>query len=183
MSEKLVQIDTENTVSTESDKTLWLRIPNEEGMAFIGRCFAQTGTEDLTVFLNGELGMGKTTLSRGIIRGYGHTGSVKSPTYTLVEPYEVGSQQIYHFDLYRLADPEELEYLGIRDYFSQPAIRLIEWSEKGRGLLPVADLDINIEMDGKGRKAQFVAHSEEGLKTMETIKNLVSQSEKALDAR
>lgn len=183
MNETLVQIDGSNSDTVSSKDVLWLKIPDEKGMEFIGRCFAKTDTQDLTVYLNGNLGMGKTTLSRGIIRGYGHTGSVKSPTYTLVEPYEVGSQQIYHFDLYRLADPEELEYLGVRDYFAQAAIRLIEWPEKGRGLLPVADLDINIELDGRGRKAQFVAHSETGLKTIKSIKHLVSQYENTLNAR
>lgn len=174
VNDALVQIDCSNSDTVNSAAVLRLSIPDEKGMEFMGRCFAQTGTQDLTVFLNGNLGIGKTTLSRGIIRGYGHTGSVKSPTYTLVEPYDVGGQQIFHFDLYRLADPEELEYLGIRDYFAQPAIRLIEWPEKGSGLLPVADLDINLELDGKGRKAELVAHSEAGLRTLESLKGFVS---------
>ena len=103
------------------------------------------------VYLEGELGAGKTALARAILRGRGYSGKVKSPTYTLVEPYRIGNERVYHLDLYRLSDPEELEWLGLRDMLDAPALLLVEWPERGAGYLPAADLRIVLKYRGTGR--------------------------------
>ncbi len=122
-----------------------------------------------TVFLQGDLGMGKTTFTRGVMNYFGHVGTTKSPTYTLVEPYQLGLQQLHHFDLYRLGHPEELDYLGIRDYFDGSAINLIEWPDKGLGYLPVADVVITISSLERGRNLCFVSQTNRGDKIIEVL--------------
>ncbi|MEW6983562.1 tRNA (adenosine(37)-N6)-threonylcarbamoyltransferase complex ATPase subunit type 1 TsaE [Colwelliaceae bacterium 6471] len=129
----------------------------------------------VVVYLNGELGAGKTTLTRGFVQGMGHVGNVKSPTYTLVEPYEIDDWCVYHFDLYRLSDPEELEYMGIRDYFGDKNSCFIEWPEKGYGLLAEADITINIEYNNEQRNITFTVNSELGSRALTALVNIVEE--------
>ncbi|MGL5996286.1 MAG: tRNA (adenosine(37)-N6)-threonylcarbamoyltransferase complex ATPase subunit type 1 TsaE [Pseudomonas proteolytica] len=143
-----------------SEVTLF--IADEEAMVAFGKRIAEITQGAGLIFLQGDLGAGKTTLSRGIIRGLGHAGAVKSPTFTLVEPYEIGDMRAFHFDLYRLVDPEELEYMGIRDYFDGDALCLIEWPDKGTGFLPKPDLTITITPHDSGRQLKLLSQSARG---------------------
>ncbi|AMQ82530.1 tRNA (adenosine(37)-N6)-threonylcarbamoyltransferase complex ATPase subunit type 1 TsaE [Pseudomonas sp. 22105] len=143
-----------------SEVTLYLA--DEQAMSDFGARIARITQGHGLIFLEGNLGMGKTTLSRGIIRGLGHVGAVKSPTFTLVEPYEIGDVRAFHFDLYRLVDPEELEFLGIRDYFDDDALCLIEWPDKGAGFLPKPDLTITISPQDSGRSLTILSQGSRG---------------------
>lgn len=127
--------------------------------------------------LCGELGVGKTTLVRGFLRALGHTGIVKSPTYTLIEPYQIGERLIYHLDLYRLGDPEELEYLGIRDILEYNVICLIEWPEKGGALTPPPDVQIQLSHHTKGRFLELQTHSATGQFIIANIQNGLEKGE------
>lgn len=114
------------------------------------------------IFLSGELGAGKTTLARGLLRAAGFTGAVKSPTYALVEEYRLPERSVYHFDLYRLAVAEELEWMGIRDYLESDALCLIEWPERGASVLPEADLHLRLEACADGRRIEISASAARG---------------------
>lgn len=131
-------------------------VSDENAMQSLGRKVASAGESAGVIYLEGELGAGKTTFARGVIQQFGIASRVKSPTYTLVEPYTIREIRIYHFDFYRLSHPTELEYMGARDYFSEGALCLIEWPERGQPLVPPPDLTVRISFESIGRCVEFV---------------------------
>ena len=139
-----------------------LLLPDAESQTAFGERLAAQLPLGLVIYLHGDLGTGKTTLARGILRGLGHQGPARSPTYTLIEPYEIGARRVYHLDLFRLADPEELEYLGLRDLLAEDALWLIEWPERGAAFLPAPDLTIAIDYLPQGRTLTLSAPDERG---------------------
>jgi tRNA threonylcarbamoyladenosine biosynthesis protein TsaE len=131
----------------------------------LGRACAGGGV----VYLAGDLGTGKTTLVRGMLRALGHAGPVRSPTFTLIEPYACGALRVYHLDLYRLGDPEEVEYLGLRDFLDPGVLCLVEWPERGAGHLPPADLEVRIAFAGQGRRVELLALTPSGARALDQV--------------
>ena len=133
-----------------------------------GKLAAQLGAVRL-IYIHGPLGAGKTTLVRGLLHALGHAGAVKSPTFTLVEPYAFRNLSLYHFDLYRLKDPEELEFLGVRDYLHGNGVCVVEWAERAQNVLPTPDLDIMISPTGTGRMVRIATHKTQGIALLEAL--------------
>ena len=139
-------------------------LASEKEMLGLGAMLSRFLCGEGVIHLSGGLGAGKTTLCRGILRAMGHLGAVKSPTFTLVEPYQISGSEVYHFDLYRLADPSELDYIGIDEYFGKNKLCLIEWPEKAIGYLPQHDLDITIDVLVEKRIIDVRSNSRSGEK-------------------
>lgn len=175
-------IETGSKLMTSGENSIYLA--DEKQTELFGRLLAfatRSGLPDMAakpeshatiggrIFLAGELGAGKTTLTRGLVKAYGHHGAVKSPTYTLVEPYEFEDANLYHFDLYRLSDPEEVEFLGVEEYLSATNLCIIEWAEKGAGFLPDPDITIEISIEGNGRRVHWQSQSNKGAQICQTL--------------
>ncbi|HEC26193.1 MAG TPA: tRNA (adenosine(37)-N6)-threonylcarbamoyltransferase complex ATPase subunit type 1 TsaE [Gammaproteobacteria bacterium] len=154
---------------------LVLSLENVEATEKLGAVLADVIPEGVLVFLTGELGTGKTTLVRGVLRALGYQGAVKSPTYTLLEEYSLAGREIIHFDLYRLIDPEELDLIGIRDYFNGKTRCFVEWPDRGRGHLPPEDLVIRISHRASGREARISAASDSGREIIGSIQTALCQ--------
>ena len=137
-------------------------LENEAVTESFGATLADIVENARLITLSGSLGAGKTTLVRGFMHALGYQGAVKSPTYTLVEPYEIKGRSIMHFDLYRLTDPEEMEYLGFRDYQDGATLCLIEWPENAKDYLPEPDLAITLKVVKDGRQISWQSFSDEG---------------------
>lgn len=139
-----------------------LPLASEEATLALGAALAGGARAGRVLFLSGDLGAGKTTLARGLLRALGWAGRVKSPTYALVEIYAISKLNLYHFDFYRFKDREEWVSSGFREHFNPESLCIVEWPEKAGGLLPPPDLHVTLEMAGQRRRAAFAVHSAAG---------------------
>ncbi len=144
-------------------------IASSEEMAALGADMAQAIQGIERIYFSGDLGAGKTTLIRGMLQGLGHTGAVKSPTFSLLEPYPDLQPPVYHFDLYRLQKAEELEYLGWREYFLKQNLCLLEWPSRATGILPIPDLNVIIRKTGEGRVVQLEPVQQQAIAMLDTL--------------
>ena len=145
-------------------------MPDPPATEALGGALAAGAGPGRVLHLRGDLGAGKTTLARGLLRGLGHAGRVKSPTYTLVEPYELSSLHFYHFDFYRLKNQEEWEQAGFREYFDAQAMCVVEWPELAGSVLSPPDLEIHLHLEPKGRRAELSAHTEPGRRWLSSLR-------------
>ncbi len=155
------------TIAPVVSKSIWLETP--EHTERLGATLARAVTPGAVLYLQGELGAGKTTFVRGLLTALGHRGIVRSPTYTLIEPYQLAHHALIHCDLYRLRDPEELDFIGLRDFADQQTLWLIEWPEKGAGYLPAADLLLALFHQVNGRRCEGYGYSDSGIAMLHAL--------------
>jgi len=151
------------------DSRITLGLADESATIALAQRLAARLNPGMVIYLHGDLGAGKTTLVRGVLNALGYTGRVKSPTYTLVEPYHAAGLELRHFDLYRLHDAEEWESAGFRDEFDGNNIFFIEWPEKAQDLIPPADIEIGFEILLEGRKVEIHANTTMGKQCLEQL--------------
>jgi len=154
-------------------QTIECYLPNEAATEHLGTVLARVVKPGWTVYLQGDLGAGKTTLARALLRALGHQGKVKSPTYTLIEPYELPGLTVYHLDLYRLGEPAELEYIGLRDLLSSSTLLLVEWPERGQAYLPAAELSVSLQHQPQGRHCRLSVKLAEAAPSVKHIQQAV----------
>jgi tRNA threonylcarbamoyladenosine biosynthesis protein TsaE len=147
-----------------------INLPDAAATATLGKALAEGVAPGRVLYLRGDLGAGKTTLVRGMLRALGYAGRVKSPTYTLVEPYELSSLHFYHFDFYRLKDRSEWRSSGFRDYFNPHAFCVVEWPEKAGELLSPPDVELVLQFSGEGRKAELAARTPAGASWLSSLR-------------
>lgn len=152
-----------------TEPPLILQLADETATLMLGERIAKILHPGLIVFLSGDLGAGKTTLTRGILRAMGYQGKVKSPTYNLVEIYKFSRLYLYHFDFYRFTNPRELGDAGFREYFNPESVSLVEWPENAAGMLPAADLRITLRVTGLGRQLEIDADTEAGSRCLKRL--------------
>ncbi|MQR01824.1 tRNA (adenosine(37)-N6)-threonylcarbamoyltransferase complex ATPase subunit type 1 TsaE [Glaciimonas soli] len=147
---------------------------DEAGTAALGAALARALLPGLAIYLHGDLGAGKTALTRALLHAAGHNGHVKSPTYTLAEPYAIKLHQqtveVIHFDLYRMVSPDEFLEAGFREYFNENAICIVEWPEKATDVLPKADINVFLSVSGNGRDVKLQATSDKGNQCLDRLK-------------
>ena len=153
-----------------SEASLSRHLADEAQTLALGFALGKSLQPGLLIFLSGVLGAGKTTLARGVLRGLDYRGRVKSPSYALVELYELSSLYLYHFDFYRLDNPKGWVDAGFRDCFGTDAVCLVEWPEKAAGTLPAPDLEVQLALAGDGRDVRLRAHSDEGRRCLSELK-------------
>lgn len=146
-----------------------LKLPDEAATLALGAALAERAAKGLVLYLHGDLGAGKTTLVRGLLRALGYAGRVKSPTYTLLEPYVISGLHLYHFDFYRFKDKTEWVSSGFREYFNPDTLCIVEWPERAEDLLAPADLGVTLEIDGESRRATLESHSAAGASWLSSL--------------
>nr|WP_198982251.1 tRNA (adenosine(37)-N6)-threonylcarbamoyltransferase complex ATPase subunit type 1 TsaE [Herbaspirillum sp. ASV7] len=153
---------------------LHMHLPDEAATARLGADLAQVLSPGLAIYLHGDLGAGKTALTRALLHAAGYQGRVKSPTYTLAEPYEVKLAErmvtVIHFDLYRMASPEEFLDAGFREHFNENSVCIVEWPEKGAPVLPPPDIHVSLSLAEHGRDVELRALSDKGHQCLARLK-------------
>ena len=168
-----VQVDFPGLVHlmNHSEQAIQLPLLDESATSRLGMLIAESIVPSMKIYFRGDLGAGKTTLVRAILRALGYEDRVKSPSYALVEAYKVSSLYLYHFDFYRLHNPNEWTDSGFREMFASRAACLVEWPEMAGNTLPLPDLDIHLSICGEGRRATLVANSESGRTCLSALKS------------